>query len=278
MKTFLKYFITIVLIVAIIFGVKTLIDRGSESNNLYATINQQALEKIDNSKMQASVKGMSDYYNTHNADSTFPSDIKVSWSVGEMKAYLEMYQECDAIIGELKDLINLNISQTDSLVEAVKSYYNKTVSSLNSQNEIASQLNDYLKESNVSESDFLFFYNALAKSVKTTLTNYTNLAKAMSNFVLKDVYAGQTVNFAFIADSVKVNMMNIFVGNYDYLDEYKALSRNILTVDEPQFVLNYNNAGDINLLLSAKDKQEFVNNSTNESVKYLAQVLFGIGA
>lgn len=278
MKTFLKYFITIILIVAIIFGVKTLVDRGSESNNLYATINQKALEKIDNSKMQASVKGMSNYYIAHNADSTFPSDIKVSWSVGEMKAYLEMYQECDAIISELKDLINLNISQTDSLVEAVKSYYNKTVSSLNSQNEIASQLNDYLKESNVSESDFLFFYNALASSVKTTLTNYTNLAKAMSNFVLKDVYAGQTVNFAFIVDSIKVNMMNIFVSNYNYLDDYKALSRNILTVDEPQFVLNYNNAGDINLLLSAKDKQEFVNNSTNESVKYLAQVLFGIGA
>lgn len=274
MKTTLKYLITIAIIIGIIFGVRAIILNKNQNLNVYNTLSQERLDKINNQKMQQSVSGMSKYYNDNKSSNNIPAEIKQSWESGEMHFYLTIYADCDNYLSSLKPLVALS-SNSNDYHNSINQALDKTYDSLKAQNETASQLNNYLNGGNVEESNLNFYYNALVNSVKQTTKNYSNLLKSISDFIYNNVYNRTTTNIDFVKAYVKINMANCTIDNLELLSDYSKLSVNSNNINE-EFMLKFNQCNNINNLLSATNKIEFLEQANNESYNYIAKVLFNV--
>lgn len=272
MKRVLKYLITILIIVGIVFGAKTFVGNKT-TTKVYTFLDAETLAKIDSTALNNNLSSFDEYY-TQNEQGV-PDSIKTSWTAGEMSSLISLYADCSSLVNKLKQFVVLELKQTNSLVSDIKTYISKTTSSMqtvlsNTQNLVSHISNNY----QISQTNYEYYYNQLVSSVNTTLNYYSNLANSLANFVLQDVYSNASTNLDFIKIYLQAHMINFASVDSSLISDYTTLKTNIGGADRQQFVVEFNACSDVDALLKSTNKQQFATGTT--SYQYLAKVLFNV--
>lgn len=276
MKKILKWIITIAIVIAIVFGVKSCVNKSTTSTKVYDSLTTSALSKINSAAMTNNLSELVAYVENHKNDSNFPAQVKTSFESGEIHSLLSLYSECSGFVDELKTVSALQSKATNSLA-LIKEQLTKTTDSMDALQTIVQTFMSYLNSSTtLSEDNFNYYYKQVESGVNDTLKNYASLAKHLADFAHEDVLDSVIVEADFALVYLKSNILYFACQNTTLLNDYATLKTNLSSINQQEFLVQLNNCDDVRTLLSSTDKQEFLKNHDTESYKYLAKVLFNV--
>ena len=270
MKKFLKIFITLLVVVALVFGIRFLVNRGKGNDYLYVQLNNR--QQNNNVKKDACEENFDELI-TFVQDSSNQSKIDdtvktIMAENGEFDLLKKIYANCDTNYDYFSNLLALSQTSNSKAQSKILSCYDSLVKQIEKHQKSLSTVIRLTQNSAVlNKVDFKASFNKFFNDYSKSVELYGDLVEQMSRYVLENAYNGLNTNYTFVINTICAKMDKFASANHNLLTQANTL---LLTRDELlsapnyEFVNDYLAVSDIDDFLKCEDKATFISNKSEK--------------
>ena len=275
MKKFLRIFITLVVIVGIVFGIRFLVNQNRSSDYLYVNLtSKQEKNEIRKLTGENHINELLEFINDSNNASKIDDSVKNSVGEnGKLTCLRRIYADCDINFNEFLNYLCLDKGGDKATQDKVLSYYDKIVAQIKAQQDALTRTyNSTQNFASLNKVDFKGSFDRFVNEYQKTVNLYSKLCDELKNYVLDGVFNGFNANYRFVIFDISTKM-NLFASENDnLLVEAKNLADNKFDIifDEDYSIVNsYLGMSDANTFLMSEDKQAFIESKGENSKMYV---------
>lgn len=264
MKKFLKVFITLLVVVALVFGIRFLINKDKGNTYLYTQLSNR--QKSNSVKKQTSEQNFDELLNfvkDANNQAKIDDSVKnIMEDNGEFALLRNVYENCDVTLDYFSNLLALSQESNSRAQSKILSCYDSLVKQIGVHKKSLSSVMKLTENSSVlNKADFKASFNTFFQDYSKSVKLYGELVEQLSRYVLENVYDGMNTNYTFVINTICAKMDKFASANHNLLTQTNTLlnSRDeLLNNPNYDFVNDYLAVSDVDDFLKSEDKAEFI--------------------
>ena len=291
MKKFLKFVITIAIIIGIVFGIKYLVENKDSGKYTYAKLTSgKAIEKISKSNIESGLDKFDNYLKDESKKGYVPESVKSSCAENgefynlrlliekEQSIFVYFYHKSALVTKQTKDLEKNAVSSFEEVVKQIDVLKQSVLSLTDNYLEIVAEPNSH---------DFESCFNDMVTEYKKVVESISKLNYDMDKIVLQDYFAGNKVDLGYAQMDISTQIIYAYTQTksgekIDFAKINEPLARknalNSLSKQEQQkFIMAYSDIDNLMGFIQSGDKAAFVKDLANRaSYEEIGKTIFNI--
>lgn len=264
MKKFLKIFITLLVVVALVFGIRFLVNKDKGNSYLYVQLtNRQKNNSVKKHASEQNFDELLNFVKDANNEAKIDDSVKtIMEDNGEFALLRNVYENCDVTFDYFSNLLALSQNSNAKFQSKILSCYDSLVKQIGIHKNSLSAVIKLTENSSVlNKADFKASFNTFFDDYSKSVKLYGELVEQLSRYVLENVYDGMNTNYTFVINTICAKMDKFASENHNLLTQANTLlnSRDdLLNNPSYDFVNDYLAVDDVDDFLKCEDKAEFI--------------------